>query len=197
MQDTILKGTGNSRSLKSVENFKALYPTYDDFAAALVAGTLPVDLGGLNGDGVEQTGTALSTENLLTEATAADFKWLNTFSRGIPETPNQAFYLLAEAVANGCVTYSTYKGTGTYGSANTNKIFMTRAPVAVFVYDSGGNFCLFPCYSTAAVYAVGSNRYSETVTWNASRNLYWYSTVSAAAQMNTSGETYRYFAIYF
>jgi len=38
MQDAIVLGTGNSRYLKSVSGFMSLYPTYEDFAAALVAG---------------------------------------------------------------------------------------------------------------------------------------------------------------
>ena len=48
MQDGIMKGTGNSRYLKSIADFLTQYPTYQEFAAALVAGTLPVDLVELN-----------------------------------------------------------------------------------------------------------------------------------------------------
>ncbi len=70
MKDLTIKGTGNSRFLKSVENFKAQYPTYDDFAAALVAGTLPVDFNGLNPDGVAQMATPLNKATLLTDETA-------------------------------------------------------------------------------------------------------------------------------
>ena len=70
MQDLITKGTGNSRFLKSVENFKALYPTYDAFVNALVAGNLPVDFNGLNPAGIEQVGTPINTSSLLTDATA-------------------------------------------------------------------------------------------------------------------------------
>ena len=73
MQDFIPIGTGNSRYLKSVENFKTLYPTYDAFAAALVAGTLPVDFNGINEAGVVQKGMALNKYNLLKDATAALF----------------------------------------------------------------------------------------------------------------------------
>lgn len=65
MKDFIPKGTGNSRFLKSVSNFKQLYPTYDDFVAALVAGTLPIDFNGINEAGVQQKGSALSRANIL------------------------------------------------------------------------------------------------------------------------------------
>lgn len=70
MQDAILKGTGNSRYLKSVSNFLAQYPTYADFVDALVAGTLPIDLNGINPEGWEQEGTSLEKANLLTDSTS-------------------------------------------------------------------------------------------------------------------------------
>ena len=70
MKDMIPKGTGNSRFLRSVSNFKAIYPTYDDFVNALVAGTLPVDFNGINEAGVQQVGTALNKANLLTDEVA-------------------------------------------------------------------------------------------------------------------------------
>ena len=70
MKDMIPKGTGNSRFLRSVSNFKAIYPTYDDFANALVAGNLPVDFNGINEAGIQQVGTALNKANLLTDEVA-------------------------------------------------------------------------------------------------------------------------------
>lgn len=70
MKDFVPKGTGNSRYLKSVSNFLAQYPDYNSFAQALIAGTLPIDLNGINANGVQQAGTALSKANLLTDATA-------------------------------------------------------------------------------------------------------------------------------
>ena len=73
MQDFVPLGTGNSRFLKSVEDFKTLYPSYDDFAAALVAGTLPVDFNGVNADGIAQLGTPINKATLLQDATAALF----------------------------------------------------------------------------------------------------------------------------
>lgn len=71
MQDGIINGTGNSRYLKSISGFLALYPTYEAFAQALIAGTLPIDLNGKNPDGWAQQGTPLNKANLLTDATAA------------------------------------------------------------------------------------------------------------------------------
>ena len=70
MQDGIMKGTGNSRYLKSVADFLTQYPTYQEFAAALAAGTLPVDFNGINETGWEQLGTVLNKANLLSDETA-------------------------------------------------------------------------------------------------------------------------------
>lgn len=85
MTDGVIKGTGNSRYLKSVSNFKTLYPTYDDFAAALVAGTLPIDLKGINSSGWSTQGTPLTKANLLTDSTAA------LYGYGSTATVNQIF----------------------------------------------------------------------------------------------------------
>lgn len=71
MQDGIIKGTGNSRYLRSITNFLTQYPTYQDFVAALVAGTLPIDLNGINPTGWDQLGSALNKENLLSDESAS------------------------------------------------------------------------------------------------------------------------------
>lgn len=70
MQDGIIAGNGNSRYLKTVAAALSLYPTYQDFMAALIAGTFPIDLNGINEAGWSQLGTALNKANLLTDATA-------------------------------------------------------------------------------------------------------------------------------
>ena len=71
MTDGVIKGSGNSRYLKTVSNAKTLYPTYDDFLAALIAGTLPIDLNGINPAGWKQQGTPLDKGSLLKDQTAA------------------------------------------------------------------------------------------------------------------------------
>ena len=81
MQDGIIKGTGNSRYLKSISNFLQQYPTYQDFVAALVAGTLPIDLNGINETGWDQLGTALNKANLLSDET------VTAYGSSLPENP--------------------------------------------------------------------------------------------------------------
>lgn len=95
MQDAVALGTGNSRYLKSVSGFMALYPTYESFVAALVAGTLPVDLNGINPDGWAQQGTALDKAHLLTDATAA------LMNLGTEATVNDALATLAQKITYG------------------------------------------------------------------------------------------------
>ncbi|MEA4894563.1 MAG: hypothetical protein VB064_04800 [Oscillospiraceae bacterium] len=94
MTDGVIKGTGNSRYLKSVPNFLSLYPTYADFVSALIAGTLPIDLNGLNADGWTTLATALSKSNLLTDDTSAN---IATFTgQSAPSTINEAFSAFTE-----------------------------------------------------------------------------------------------------
>lgn len=103
MKDAIALGTGNSRYLKSVSGFMSLYPTYESFVAALVAGTLPIDLNGINPDGWSQLGTDLDKAHLLTDATAA------LMDLGTEATVNDALATLAQkaAAAEQLITYGT------------------------------------------------------------------------------------------
>ena len=110
MQDGIIKGTGNSRYLKSISNFLTQYPTYQDFVAALVAGTLPIDLNGLNETGWDQIGTALNKANLLSDETAA------LLGLGSDATPDEAFLALNATLTNNVeqqILLNTYTYSGT------------------------------------------------------------------------------------
>lgn len=67
MRDTIIKGTGNSRYLKSsLEGIT----TWEQFRVALLAGTLPIDLNGVNEEGMQQLGSPLNKATLLKDNTA-------------------------------------------------------------------------------------------------------------------------------
>lgn len=92
MLDAITKKEGNSRYLKSVSDFLTIYPTYGAFVDALVSGTLPIDLNGINPDGWAQLGTSLDKANLLTDATAA------LAGLGPEATPNEMFAALANRI---------------------------------------------------------------------------------------------------
>lgn len=89
MKDGVIAETGNSRYLRSIAGFLQTYPTYEAFAAALIAGTLPIDWNGKNPDGWAQQGTDLNKANLLTDATAA------LMDLGPEATPNEMLAALA------------------------------------------------------------------------------------------------------
>lgn len=132
MTDGVIKGTGNSRYLKSVSNFKTLYPTYDDLVAALVAGTLPIDLKGINSSGWSTQGTPLTKANLLTDATAA------LYGYGSTATVNNILNNIAsykQYWINHLATIS-YKGTGTYGTANPTTLTFPFSPEIVLIYQN-------------------------------------------------------------
>lgn len=69
MKDTIIKGTGDSRYLKSAipENI-----THAQLVQMLRNGTFPIDLNGINEAGIEQLGTPLNTATLLSDETAEE-----------------------------------------------------------------------------------------------------------------------------
>ena len=131
MKDSVILGSGNSRYLKSVADFKTLYPTYDDFAAALVAGTLPIDLNGINAAGFQQVGDALNKYNLLKDATAALY--------GLPDTavPDDVLALLntlvsnAQSSADEKVKFQTgsYVGIGSAGTITITTGFKPKAAI--------------------------------------------------------------------
>lgn len=92
MQDAIIKGIGNSRYLKTVGEALSLYPTYEDFMQAMVAGIFPVDFNGINKDGWTQLGTLLNKANLLSDTVISTLG----LSTGVNSTPNDAFNVLAD-----------------------------------------------------------------------------------------------------
>ncbi len=137
MQDTITKGTGNSRSLRSVPNFLALYPTYEAFAAALVGGTLPIDLGPLNAAGVQQMGTGLNKANLLKDATAALYGMTGSAVPDDVFRATRGLISTAQSTANGrgYVSYGSYVGNGTL----TKTLTFPFEPQFLIVVGGGGN----------------------------------------------------------
>lgn len=69
----------------------SLYPTYEDFLQAMIAGTFPVDFNGINKDGWTQLGTLLNKANLLSDTVISTLG----LSTGANSTPNDAFNVLA------------------------------------------------------------------------------------------------------
>jgi hypothetical protein len=98
MKDGIIKGEGNSRLLKAPASIPA---TYAEFRAALLAGTLPVDLL-YNAAGWDVEGTALNKANLLTD-TVAEALGLTSDDPTVNEALN-ALLAVATSVRNGLMS---------------------------------------------------------------------------------------------
>lgn len=88
MIDSVLKGTGNSRFLKSAVPAGT---SWADALAMLQAGTFPIDFNGINTEGFQQVGTPLNKANLL--------KDVNALTLGLSGTavPDDMFNVLAHA----------------------------------------------------------------------------------------------------
>ena len=100
MQDAIIKGLGNSRWLKSgIGNTT----TWQQFLDSLIAGTLPIDLNGINEEGWDVLGTPLNKQTLLTDVAAA------MYGLGSDATVNDVFMALAIGVGKkGCLITVVY-----------------------------------------------------------------------------------------
>ena len=134
MQDGIIAGNGNSRYLKTVAEALSLYPTYQDFIAALIPGTFPIDLNPINAAGWVHQGTALNKANLLADVTAS------SIGLGGDATPNSAFANLQSKIKNlssakSEVVPGSYTGNGTL----PRTINLGFTPKAIFVIGYKGS----------------------------------------------------------
>lgn len=195
MQDGIIKGTGNSRYLKSISNFLTQYPTYQDFVAALVAGTLPIDLNGINETGWDQLGTALNKANLLSDETATALGLSNT------AVPDDAFMVASKVLqAGNCkIEYGSYTGTGNYGITHPNSLTFSGQPLLVLVADTTrGSFLLMMRSATSGLYVTADSEGigMPHLNWETDCAVSWYSGgPSSVNQANGGGRKYVYIAL--
>lgn len=209
MKDTVIKGAGNSRILGSVPNFLSLYPTYEDFAQALVMGTLPVDLSGPVASGCEVVGTSLNKASLLTDAVETAI-WGSAANR----TPNQALQQLRSLItttqtnANGRATIKTgsYVGSGEMSKSlhiGSTPKFLMVTPIQGISFDiiSASNMSKTGMiviggtvqYTPHAAGNILNLTWGSTVTWTTQRTI---TGVDAYDTLNYSGLTYLWLAIY-
>lgn len=120
MIDSVLKGTGNSRFLKSAVPAGT---SWADALAMLQAGTFPIDFNGINTEGFQQVGTPLNKANLLKDGTAG------IISLPTSATPDEMFSALARLtgityvlVGNGITVTATNGDTVKKTVANDNGI---------------------------------------------------------------------------
>ena len=154
MQDAIIKGIGNSRYLKTVGEALSLYPTYEDFMQAMVAGIFPVDFNGINKDGWTQQGTLLNKANLLSDTVISTLG----LSTGADSTPNDAFNVLAN-IGNVHVWRKTVVAEEEIPAG------YTLGPV------QNSNIDIFGGYSNYNVTERGVWRYSKTISVDANGTI--------------------------
>lgn len=212
MQDAIIKGTGNSRYLKSVSNFATLYPTYADFVQALVEGTLPIDLNGINAAGFTQTGTALNKANLLSDSTETAI-FGNTGNRTVDATLSKLLDAIQTVDGRAAkIQVGSYVGTGTYGESNPCSLTFNAKPQIVSIVLSNA----FDAEkSSTSITTINIPRLSETYESNygftmqsyapysharfnnASNTLEWYTTRgNAAIAYNDASTMYTYIVVF-
>lgn len=102
MQDTVIKGTGNSRSLKIPESKVTVYQDISAMVADMASGNFTFDLGPLNPLGVLQVGTPYDKPNVLSDATAA------LYGKGDNAVPNEIFSVLPETIINNSAWKRTF-----------------------------------------------------------------------------------------
>lgn len=132
MTNGVIKGDGTSRLIKTVADFKTLYPTYEDFAEALVAGTVSLDIL-FNAVGWSQLPTFLNQANLFSDENAASY--------GLSDNPviNEAFARLLWLIPDdsGIVCIKTTDEEG-----NPQSVPFTISPAvngqSTFVTDKNG-----------------------------------------------------------
>lgn len=216
MKDTIIKGTGNSRSIKAPPNLLTLYPTWEAAAQAMIDGTFPIDLGPLNPAGVQVMGTELNKPNLLKDQTAARY--------GLPATavPDDVLVKVRELItaaqttanAKAVIYTGSYTGTGTAGPDHPCQITFPAAPKLVLMpsaYSTDGyiGFIAVNVADLTTDYQkdFGLGKYQSTVNGDKpyakksadGKILYWYSIDSSSrgnahAQCNMLGTIYRWIA---
>ena len=218
MQDGIIKGTGNSRYLKTMQDALARWPTWEDALREMIAGTFPFDLNGINPAGWKQIGTAMDKTNLLTDTTAAAIKAL---SGTTPDTPNDAFAALSAITGERAkIQTGSYEGTGTYGKDTPCSITFDFAPELVIVFvvnkPAATSTVGFPTFfkrgiAVAKTWDIGHptggnaivNWDGNTLSWYVSSTRGWAYNVSSATvtdrtaqqlQLNDLGTTYSYIA---
>lgn len=220
MQDLIIKGTGNSRYLKSAipEDI-----THQELVQLLRAGTFPIDLNGLVSTGIEQLGTPLNVSTLLKNSTITKLGFdgddfanvtvndalneLSTFASlrlNADEGVNIYSRSLGLDFPMPYIIYGTYVGTGGYGESSPTIInygddidvkFISIAPTNSATYSLTANYGDKHAW-TLNNQSLTSGR-SVTLTWFSDRvQLVRDSTyVSPEAQLNGSGTTYSYVVI--
>lgn len=178
MIDTIIKGTGNSRTLRTVPNALTMYPDHVSMLQAMINGTFPIDLGGLQMVGLDQKGTDLNKANLLKDATAV------LLGLGMDAVIDDALKELSKRTQ---IERGSYNGTGAaFGSGNPKTINFSFSPQLVFIASyNEATWAMFRPVGYARFTTTGK---SVVVSWG-EKSMSFY---TGGTQLNENGVTYYY-----
>lgn len=95
---------------------------------------------------------------------------------------DKALELMYDAVNSAVISVGSYEGSGTFGADNPNTLTINPAPQVVTIYGEGKTLVISSTDTSSPAYIDGTT-------------VKWYSTISAAEQMNTDGATYNYVAV--
>lgn len=158
MQDGIIKGTGNSRYLKGTG-----WPvTYEEFKSMAEAGTLPIDLAGINADGWQQIGMAFAKATMLSDTTAA--KYFASLTGD--ETVDQVLGLIPDNINVGWKKIQEYLAAGSYTWTAPDLFNGADYYIGVCIIGAGGSGGAgFAAYTNGynAGGLGGSSGYSKTL----------------------------------
>lgn len=133
MKDGIIKGTGNSRFLKSSI---AETTTLQQLISMLRSGTFPVDFNGINSAGWDVVGTALNKANLLTDETAEALNMTDedpTLDDALFKLQTNIGALWTYLYRLPWLSFGTYTGTGAHGFGNPNTLTFSFVPHVVWI----------------------------------------------------------------
>ena len=96
MTDTVVKGSGNSRTLVTVPNALTIYPTHEELMTKWATEGIPVDIGPLVASGCDVIGTLLNKANLLPDSVESAI-WGNAANRTVAQALHQLRSLITTA----------------------------------------------------------------------------------------------------
>ena len=104
-----------------------------------------------------------------------------------------ALAALQQGKGNCHILAGNYVGTGHYNTSGASTLTFDHIPLAVFIYNPSIFFAVRG--NTSGQVLNNGGGWTISVQWS-EHGLTWYSRNSAAEQMNTSGQTYYYLALF-
>lgn len=159
MTDTIIKGTGNSRSLRTVPTALTEYQTTQDMLQAMINGTFPIDIGPLNPLGLSQIGTPLDAAHLYGKEVGT-YKGTGQGGSNYPvsltfQSVPELIIVFSTTVGIGLISPSYKKGT-TFCRMNNTELWITQLNIEVNNKTVSWSYSTFD-NSTYAMLQLNSN----------------------------------------